>query len=81
MKRFYRMDGSVVSDVSVMEDWRGADVVGMLRLGQRGCYFTKGLKNCCVFYTEIDRAFERIREVTAGICCGAMKMAKESVVL
>lgn len=80
-KKIYTPEGAELRDAHLAADMDGGEKIGIVRLGQNGYFFRRNLKNYCIPYDRIDRAFERVRQVKTNVCCGPMNLAMVSVVV
>ena len=68
-KKFAGVNGAVDS-AEVNADFEGAQVFERLRVGELGVYFRDGLRTRFIPFSFIDRAFIRVQETKARMCCG-----------
>ena len=69
-KRFYTPQGAAES-AGLTADHAAAEKFDRVRVGALGVYFREGLKTRFVPYSYMERAFIRIQEVNARVCCGS----------
>ena len=69
-KKFAGVDGPVET-AAVTEDYAAAERFDKLRVGKLGVYFREGLKLKYIPYSYIEKAFIRVNEVNATVCCGS----------
>ena len=55
--------------------------IGKLKFGREALSFRAGLKNVTLPYSELERAFLRVREATGKMCCGTACFADCYLVL
>lgn len=55
--------------------------IGKLKFGREALCFRAGLKNVTLPYSELERAFLRVREATGKMCCGTACFADCYLVL
>ena len=68
-KKFSSLHG-IVDTQEVNSDYEGSKVFDNLRVGSLGVYFRDGLRIKHIPYDCMDRAFIRVQENTARMCCG-----------
>ena len=68
-KKFSTANG-VIDTPELNSDYESAKVFDRLRVGSLGVYFRSGLKIRHIPYDLMDRAFIRIQETKARMCCG-----------
>ena len=68
-KKFAGVNGSVDTP-EVATDFDSAKVYDKLRVGSLGVYFRDGLKTRFIPYDYVERAFIRVQETSARMCCG-----------
>ena len=59
-----------VSDPAVAQEYASAERFDKVRVGETGVFFPHGLSVKYLPYEAIERAFIRIHEVNAKLCCG-----------
>ncbi len=62
--------GGTVDTPEVNTDYDNAKVFDKLRIGSLGVYFRDGLRVKYIPYSEMDRAFIRVQQTQARMCCG-----------
>ncbi len=72
--KLYAKDGAQIDSEELSADFRGAEKVGPMWVGERGFYYRSGLKKYYVPISSIDHAYERVREVDTHCCCGGYSM-------
>ncbi len=78
--RFY-IEGKAVSNPIIGADFAEAPVFDRVRVGKLGIYCESGFRTEFFSYGDVSRAFIRIYEGTAQLCCGAMGYNYTSLVL
>lgn len=68
-KRFAGLSGPVSSPV-LNADYEAAEKFDRIKVGTQGVYYRDGLRTCFLSYKDFERAFIRIHEVNAKLCCG-----------
>lgn len=79
-KRVYTPQGAAES-AELTADHAAAEKFDRVRVGALGVYFREGLKTRFVPYSYMERAFIRIQEVNARVCCGSTCFAYYRLVL
>ena len=79
-KRCYTPQGAAES-AELTADHAAAEKFDRVRVGALGVYFREGLKTRFVPYSYMERAFIRIQEVNARVCCGSTCFAYYRLVL
>ena len=59
-----------VSDPAVAREYESAERFDKVRVGETGVFFPYGLSVKYLPYDSIERAFIRIHEANAKLCCG-----------
>ena len=68
-KKFSTMNGTAETP-ELNADYENAGAFDRLRVGNLGVYFRDGFKTRFIPYEYIDRAFIRIQQTHARMCCG-----------
>ena len=66
---------------SLSEEYASAHAVGVVRAGNEHLFFRVRLRTYFIRYDCIKRAFRRVTEVPAKMCCGEGNFAIENLVL
>ncbi len=78
--KFY-INGKAVTNDILAADFAAAPAFDRVRVGKLGVFCTSVLRTDFFAYSDIERAFIRIYEGTARLCCGAMGYNYTSLVL
>jgi hypothetical protein len=81
VSKLYGPDGKTLCPDSLVADRNTAPKIGCVYLGEQGIYFRRGMKNCGIAYSVLERAFERVRDLKTNVCCGPIHMDVTSLVL
>lgn len=78
--KFY-INNEPVTDEALAADYAAAQGFDKVRVGEKGVYICSLLKTAFYSYDGIERAFVRIYEGTARLCCGSPGSNYTSLVL
>lgn len=78
--RFYTSAG-VETSPEIAADYAAAPGFDRVKVGTLGVYATQTIRTHFYPYSELDRAFIRIYEGTARLCCGSLGYNYTSLVL
>lgn len=79
--QFYPLTISEENSESLQTEYKGAQEIGKLRLGERRLYFRSARKIFYIPYTDIHRYFRRVMLVPAKLCCGKGDLSVEHFVI
>jgi len=79
--KFYPVIQNTVSPDSLNAEYTSAHPVGVIRVGDSHLFFRVRLRTYYIPFTDIKRAFRRVMEVPAKMCCGEGSFAIENLVI
>ena len=79
--KFYSLTSREENMESLQAEYKTAQEIGKLRLGEDRLYFRSARKIFYIPYNEIHRYFRRVMLVPAKLCCGKGDFAIEHLVI
>ena len=79
--KFYPVKSSIPNEAALKEEYDAAHEVGILRVGLTILFFRVRLRTYYIPFSDITRAFRRVMEVPAKMCCGRGNFAMENLVV
>lgn len=79
-KKFVGPAGAV-EDPAVAADFEAAQKYDKLKVGKLGVYYKDGFKTRYFAYDQLERAFIRVQDVNARMCCGQASFSYARMVL
>ncbi|MBQ6469583.1 MAG: hypothetical protein IJJ50_05990 [Lachnospiraceae bacterium] len=79
--KFYPVTSKTAGTDSLNSEYASAHPVGVIRVGSDHLFFRVRFRTYCIPFSDIKRAFRRVMEVPAKMCCGEGSFAIENLVL
>lgn len=72
IQKLVDLNGKVINATAIEGDFTLARKFGKVMIGKRALYYKDGLKNICVPFEDMDRAFIRVVGGASKMCCSSM---------
>lgn len=79
--KIYSTDRKEITTDALLEEYRGAHEVGVVRVGSSSLFFRSKLKQYAVPFSDIRRCYRRVMAVPAKMCCGSGEFEIENLVI
>ena len=79
--RFYSLTGDQVEQDQLDSEYKTAQEIGKVKMGELRLFFRAGIKTYYIPYHSIHRLFRRVLAVPAKMCCGRGEFEIENLVI